>query len=1075
MPPRTLTHYRILEQIGVGGMGVVYRAHDEQLERDVAIKVLPPGALADENMRKRFRKEALSLAKLNHPNVATIFEFASAEDVDFLVTEYIAGATLDEKLASGALAAKDVLSLGAQLTDGLAAAHAQGIVHRDLKPSNLRITPDGRLKILDFGLAQLMPHASELGLTATVTRSQEVTGTLPYMAPEQLRGEATDARADVWSVGVVLYEMATGKRPFPETNGPLLIDAILNRAPEAPSKVNAKISPGLERVILKALDKDSAQRYQTAAALGSDLERLTAGVRPLARKRRKRNRGIELASAVLLLALGMVGGLAWLRHRTVTITPRQAENAVKTRRSVAVLGFKNLTGKPEAAWISTALSEMLTTELAAGGQLMTVPGESVAEMKKDLSLPEADSYGQETLAKIRENLGSDSVVLGSYLALGGDQLRVDMKLQDATTGQIVDSVTEAGTEAQLSDLISNAGNVLRIKLGVGATSEAQAAEVKASMPANTEAARYYAEGLEKLRAYDALAAKDLLEKAANAEPDFAPGRAALATAWRALGYNAKAAEEAKKAVDLSGALEREQKLLIEGQSEEIAHQWDKAIDNYRTLFQFFPDNLEYGLRLATAETYGSKPQEALATLEQLRKLPAPAKDDPRIEIADAYAASLLGDYKRQLASATRGFEKAQAQGARLQAGRALLMQGKALDSLGQPKDGAAKLEAAEKIFAEAGNQDMAAVALNSLGISAFGQGDMDAARKSYEGALEKWRDVGDGEKVASALGNLGQILKRQGDLKKAVPYYQQSLETFREVGNKNSYAIMLGNLGNLQNASGELGKAKATLEQAIAATREMGDRDDEESNLINLSDVVLSQGDVTQAAKLLDEAEPLLQATGDKSDLVDSRLARGNVLLETGDVAGARAKYQEAAAIALKANARDRAATAMCAVGNADIELGHAANVEAPCRAAITEFQSEGDTQDEINVRAVLIRALLAQGKIEDARAEAEAAKTLALKSQNADSRLGLAAAVGRLQAAVGDPAAAEKLLQDALAEAARLGFVNHQFELRLALGEIEMKSGKTAAGRARLTALQKDAAAKGFNLIAEKARRALS
>jgi serine/threonine protein kinase len=201
MLPTKLSHYTLEEQIGAGGMGVVYRAHDERLERDVGIKVLPAGSLADESARKRFRKEALSLAKLNHPNIATVHEFGTESDTDFLVTEYIAGTTMDSKLAEGALPLSEVVRLGIQLTEGLAAAHERGIVHRDLKPANLRLTPDGRLKILDFGLAQLMPHVSDLTITATVTNSHEVSGTLPYMAPEQLRGEKANASNDIWSAG----------------------------------------------------------------------------------------------------------------------------------------------------------------------------------------------------------------------------------------------------------------------------------------------------------------------------------------------------------------------------------------------------------------------------------------------------------------------------------------------------------------------------------------------------------------------------------------------------------------------------------------------------------------------------------------------------------------------------------------------------------------------------------------------------------------------------------------------------------------------------------------------------------
>src|SRR5580704_9496740 len=268
---RTLSHYRVLEQIGAGGMGVVYRARDEQLERDVAIKVLSPGLLADEAARKRFRKEALSLARLNHPNVAIVHEFGSQDDTDFLVTEYISGTTLDVRLARGTLSSKEVINLGGQLMQGLTAAHEQGIVHRDLKPANLRLTPDGRLKILDFGLAQLMPHVSDLSITATATGSHEVSGTLPYMAPEQLRGAKADASNDIWSAGAVLYEMATGKKPFPQTNPSLLINAILNEAPEPPSKINPDVTAEMDAVILKALAKDPEARYQSARELAAAL------------------------------------------------------------------------------------------------------------------------------------------------------------------------------------------------------------------------------------------------------------------------------------------------------------------------------------------------------------------------------------------------------------------------------------------------------------------------------------------------------------------------------------------------------------------------------------------------------------------------------------------------------------------------------------------------------------------------------------------------------------------------------------------------------------------------------------
>jgi len=275
-----LSHYTILEQIGAGGMGVVYRAHDLQLERDVAIKVLPPGTLTDEIARKHFRKEALALARLNHPNVETIFEFGSESGLDFLVTEYIPGQTLDERLTAGPLEEKEVLALGAQLIAGVTAAHEQGMVHRDLKPGNLRLTPDGRLKLLDFGLARLTQADMTGASVSDLAQTCGARGTLPYMAPEQLCGQKVDSRSDVWAIGAVLYEMATACRPFPQTESGELMIAILQLPPESPRSKNFNISPGLEAVILKALSKRPAERYQSAIELGADLGKLSATVSP---------------------------------------------------------------------------------------------------------------------------------------------------------------------------------------------------------------------------------------------------------------------------------------------------------------------------------------------------------------------------------------------------------------------------------------------------------------------------------------------------------------------------------------------------------------------------------------------------------------------------------------------------------------------------------------------------------------------------------------------------------------------------------------------------------------------------
>ena len=250
-----LGHCRILEKIGAGGMGEVYRAHDEHLDRDIAVKVLPPGTLADDAARQRFRREALVLGKLNHPNIQSVFDFDTQEGVDFLVTEYVPGVTLSDKLAAGPLSEKEEERLGTQLAGGLAAAHEQGILHRDLKPSNLRVTPDGRLKILDFGVAKLLGPVSETAVTETGTGT--VAGTPLYMSPEQRRGERVDTRSDLYSAGLVLWEMATGRPPSVAARG-----------------LSGRATPELQRIVEKCLEEDPGNRYQSAKELAVDLRRL---------------------------------------------------------------------------------------------------------------------------------------------------------------------------------------------------------------------------------------------------------------------------------------------------------------------------------------------------------------------------------------------------------------------------------------------------------------------------------------------------------------------------------------------------------------------------------------------------------------------------------------------------------------------------------------------------------------------------------------------------------------------------------------------------------------------------------
>jgi serine/threonine protein kinase len=366
---RTLGHYRVVEQLGAGGIGVVYRARDLRLDRDVALKVLPAGTVADERARSRFRREALTLSQLNHPNIAVVHDFDSDEGVDFLAMEYVAGETLAAKLARGPLPEGEVVRLGTQIAEALEEAHERDIIHRDLKPGNVMVTPKGRVKVLDFGLAKLVRPIEVDAATASLaeTGAGTVMGTVPYMAPEQLQGKTVDGRADLYALGAVLYEMATGRRPFPDKQPTQLIAAILTQAPQPPRELNGQVSRGLEAITLKALEKKPEQRYQSAKAVLEDLTRLGIPGSVLTAQRpapRRRWAIPAIVAAGLVAALGILLGLnvGKLRERLFGRGGPRIE-------SIAVLPLQNLSGDSAQDFFADGMTEELITDLAKIGAL----------------------------------------------------------------------------------------------------------------------------------------------------------------------------------------------------------------------------------------------------------------------------------------------------------------------------------------------------------------------------------------------------------------------------------------------------------------------------------------------------------------------------------------------------------------------------------------------------------------------------------------------------------------------------------------------------------------------------------
>lgn len=447
---RRLRHYRIIDLLGQGGMGVVYRAQDEHLEREVAIKLLATGSLANEDARRRFRKEALALSRLQHPNVGVIHDFDSEDGVDYLVMELVPGEGLDERIRRGRVGETEVVRLGEQLAEGLAAAHASGVLHRDIKPQNLRVTPSGQLKLLDFGLARALPRATAQAETLTAPGAGSVAGTLPYMSPEQLRGELLDERSDVHAVGAVLYELACGKGAFARATPEATMLAVLHEMPPSLSAQGAGTGPELERIIFKCLEKSANDRYQSARELAVDLRRLghrsgqSAGGAAKAGRFPQRTRAqVALPAALAVVALLVLTTVFVFDFRGVRsrLLGRRPDGIT----SLAVLPLTNLSGDSEQEVFTDGMTDELITRLAQVGALRVISRTSVMRFK-GTKLP---------LREIARDLGVNMIVEGSVLR-AGNMVRISAELIEARSDR---HIWANSYEKELQDVLRIQGDV----------------------------------------------------------------------------------------------------------------------------------------------------------------------------------------------------------------------------------------------------------------------------------------------------------------------------------------------------------------------------------------------------------------------------------------------------------------------------------------------------------------------------------------------------------------------------------------------------------------------------------------
>src|SRR6266436_1706119 len=880
--------YEILQLLGQGGMGAVYKARDIELERTVALKVIRSDLASHPEILRRFKQELILAREVTHRNVIRIFDLGQASGVRYITMDYVEGqdlrALLNEK---GKFAPEEAVPVFLQIAAALEAAHQAGVVHRDLKPQNVMLDKDARVYVMDFGVARSLE-------TPGMTQTGALMGTPEYMSPEQAKGQKVDARSDLFSLGIIFYEMLSGASPFKaDTAMATMFKRTRERAVPL-AQAGSGVPVFLSDIVSKCLEIDQEQRYPSARAIIEDLEKWKGGevrsaMNPVARWLKYAPPHQKWLAAGMAACLVIAGAYAFREKLPVRISSKPVE-AIQPI-SMAILPFHNRSTDLSIDWLGPSLAEMLSTGVGQSSGLRTVSSNRVHQILKDLRVPANADFDPETLRRLAEFSSADILVWGQY-AKFGDQIRIDATLLDLNHNRRAPLKIEAASEKEIPGAVDGLAELIRKNLAVSTDvlKELKASSFQPSSK-SVEALRDYNQGVQLLRQGKDLEAQKQLQASIKEDPEFALAYSGLAQADANLGYDNEAEQLSRKAVDLSQNLPPREKYLIAASHARLSKDYPKAIEAYENLAKASPGDSDVQF------TLGRLYEETGAFQKARERFEAVMKTDPQsvetlwrrgaVEIESNNPQASLDYLNRGLTLSIKlgNDEK-----------KALILQaiGIAYKLMNKPEDALRNYQESLATQRRLGQKRGVAASLSEMAQVYSLLGKPDAALASFKEVLQVYKEIGAKKEAGDALIDLGNFYQERGQHDQALQRYKESLQIQRDSGDEAYQALCLNNIGNVYLSNGQYDDALTYFQQALGLREKLKVQGDIADTVHNLAETNAQMGQYDQALSQYLRALDLYRNAGDKRSVAISSYGMGTLFGYQGRLGAALNSKQDA-------------------------------------------------------------------------------------------------------------------------------------------------------------------------------------